>query len=355
MFLIALMLLLSTTVFGQLTGTKNIPGDYATLSLAIADLNTQGVGSGGVTFNVAAGHTETFATPTAGLITATGTSANPIIFQKSGAGVNPLITAGTGTSTTVDGIIVIKGGDFITFDGIDLMENSANTTATMQMEWGYAIVKASTTDGAKNINISNCGITLNKTNTATIGIYANNHTDANTTNLTIADVSGTNQNIKINGCTITNSYGGIYVKGSTTLAYYDTNLEIGSTTGNIISNFGGGSSTVSGIYITGQTAPKIEKNNITLGTGTTTTAYGINVASACIGNLTINLNTVSVSSSATSSLLAAINSAAPSITNVNITNNTVENCSYLTATTGSFYGIYEQGATTGSKIGRAHV
>ena len=32
----------------QLMGTKNIPGDYGTLALAIDDLNTQGTGPGGV-------------------------------------------------------------------------------------------------------------------------------------------------------------------------------------------------------------------------------------------------------------------------------------------------------------------
>ena len=46
--------------FAQLSGPKNIPGDYATIEAAISALNSQGVASGGVTFNVAAGHTETF-------------------------------------------------------------------------------------------------------------------------------------------------------------------------------------------------------------------------------------------------------------------------------------------------------
>lgn len=36
--------------FSQLTGTKNIPGDYATLQAAITALNTSGVGAGGVIF-----------------------------------------------------------------------------------------------------------------------------------------------------------------------------------------------------------------------------------------------------------------------------------------------------------------
>src|SRR5688500_6321565 len=45
--------------FGQLTGTRNIPGDYASLALAIADLNAVGVGAGGVTLNLIAGNPQT--------------------------------------------------------------------------------------------------------------------------------------------------------------------------------------------------------------------------------------------------------------------------------------------------------
>src|SRR6188472_2486725 len=44
---------------GQLTGIKNIPGDYPTLAAAIADLNVQGVGAGGVTLNLLAGNPQT--------------------------------------------------------------------------------------------------------------------------------------------------------------------------------------------------------------------------------------------------------------------------------------------------------
>jgi hypothetical protein len=41
----------------QLTGAKNIPGDYATLAAAITDLNAQDVG--GVTLSLFAGNTDT--------------------------------------------------------------------------------------------------------------------------------------------------------------------------------------------------------------------------------------------------------------------------------------------------------
>ncbi len=97
------------TVFSQLTGTKNIPGDYATVNAAVTALNGVGVGAGGVIFNIAANYTETIAATIS--LTATGTAANTIVFQKDPltSGANPVITAytgGTGTPATAvqDGI-----------------------------------------------------------------------------------------------------------------------------------------------------------------------------------------------------------------------------------------------------------
>lgn len=86
-----LIFITTATSFAQLSGTYNIPGDYPSIAAAVADLNSQGVGLGGVTFNVAAGHTETITATI--VLTATGTSADPIVFQKSGSGANPKITA----------------------------------------------------------------------------------------------------------------------------------------------------------------------------------------------------------------------------------------------------------------------
>ena len=53
------LLMMSSLASAQLTGSKTIPGNYASVALAVTDLNTQGVGAGGVTFTVADGYTET--------------------------------------------------------------------------------------------------------------------------------------------------------------------------------------------------------------------------------------------------------------------------------------------------------
>ena len=75
--------MLSSLALAQLSGTKNIPGDYPTLAAAITD-DTQGV-DGGVTLNLLAGNPET--APAGGyiiggagsMVLTTTSAANPVI------------------------------------------------------------------------------------------------------------------------------------------------------------------------------------------------------------------------------------------------------------------------------------
>lgn len=156
------------SAYAQLSGTYTIPGTYTSVASIVNDLNVQGI-SGPVTINISAGYTETVTTVGGIRLTATGTSANPIVFQKSGVGANPKLIAGyTGTATpassTQDGIFTIVGGDYITIDGIDLQDNNTSNPATM--EYGYGFLKQSATNGCQNNIIKNCVITLNNINNA---------------------------------------------------------------------------------------------------------------------------------------------------------------------------------------------
>ena len=336
--------------FAQLTGVKTIPGDYASIEAAITALNSSGVGSGGVTFNVAAGHTETFSVLTAGLInTTTSSSTAPVVFQKSGAGANPLITAPANGAGTSDYIICIAGTDYLTFDGIDVQENAANTTSTTRMEWGYAVLKGSAANGSQNVAIKNSTITLNKANTASYGIYSNNVTPAApTTQLTIASAAGTNSNNAFNGNTITNTYGGIYLygfgDGTAPYAYYDQNNTIGTITGNTFTNFAGGSSTAYVIYVAYQNGLAVANSSINGGTGSTGALYGIYGGTANNANANIFGNTVTLTSGGTTAYMYGIyNSGIGTSGTTNtlvINNNNVQNCTYPTATSAYFYGIY---------------
>jgi trimeric autotransporter adhesin len=351
LLILAVPLLLSATAHSQVTGTFSIPGTpYATIASAIAAINSSGVGAGGATFNVVAGYTETFSSLSDGLISTTTSSvSDPINFQRSGEGSNPVITAATGIGTA-DFIICISGTSYVTFDGIDLQENAVNIDLTSQMEWGYAILKASDSRGSSHNTIKNCAVTLTRFNPASIGIYLNNITPADpVTQLTIASSSGTSSFNKFYGNSISNVYTGIYLNGfndpNTPYTYYDQNNDIGSVAGNSVTNFGGGVTTVYGIYASYQNNLVIANSVINGGAGTTAALYGIFGGTANLANTDIYENTVTLTSGGTTNGLYGIYNTAlgnnGTANTLNIYNNSVINCSYSTATAVNFYGIYD--------------
>lgn len=361
----------SLTAFGQLTGTKTIPGDYATVTTAVAALNGVGVGAGGVVFNIAANYTETI-TATISL-TATGTAANTIVFQKDPAtpGANPVITAytaGVGTPATAaqDGIWRLIGSDYVTIDGIDVKDNAANTTNPSTMEYGYALYKTSLSDGCQFVTITNCVVTLNKINNTagtapmvdgSTGILVVNSTAAAaTTALVPTTAAGTNSNNSFFSNTIQNCNTGIALIGraaASPFAAADQNNDIGGTTlatGNTIINFGGATGATvaaAAIRTLAQYGLNVSYNTINNNNGTgnnhETTLRGIYINTALSAASDITNNTITLKSGATTQVITAIENASGSTAvgnEVNISDNTISNCTYTTATTGSFYGIY---------------
>jgi len=334
------------------TCVKNIPADFPTLDAAITALNTNGVGVGGATINIPAGYTET---PVAALVLTMATNpssaSRPLVFQKSGAGANPLITAFVaGTSTTLDGLFVLNGVDYVTINGIDLQENGANVTATQQMEFGFALLKTSATNGCQYNTIKNCVVTLNKSNAASIGIYGGNHTTASVTGLTIATVSGTNSYNKFYNNTVQNSYGGYSITGFASAApydFYDQRNEIGvdgvSINPSQVLNFGGGAAAVNGILAGNQNSVKIFNTTISNGnTANTGTLNGISLTGGTNSNVDVYGNTLTLSSGATTSMLVGINNASGGTGSgsiVNIYNNSVTGTSFTTATSAEYRGI----------------
>ena len=353
----------SMPAHAQLTGIKTIPGDYTTFMAAVADLNTQGVGAGGVTFNIAAGHTETGVAAVLTIATNPPSATRPIVFRKNGAGTNPLLTAGVGTSATVDGIVKLDGVDYVTFDGIDLQEDAANTTATTQMEWGYALVKASATNGSQYNTIKNCTVTLNKANTATVGIYLGNHIATATTALTVGSFLGTSSYNKFYNNTVQNSFQGISLTGFASAApfdLYDQGNQIGvdgvSANPNRVLNFGGGATgTANGIACAAQNNLKIFNTQIDNagGAATSTTMNGISTTASTNASLDIYNNTITLASAATTSNLFAINNTAGGTgagNTINIYGNTISGCTYPTATSGEFRGIHHSATATYTNI-----
>jgi hypothetical protein len=349
--------LVPITAQAQLTGIKTVGtgGIYTTIAAAIADLNLVGVGPGGVTFNVAAGHTET---TTAVLeITATGVAGNPIIFQKSGSGANPSITrtdagllATTSMSADGDAVIKVLGGDYITFDGLDV-------SATDQgIEYGYYMTKPSATDGCQNVTIQNCNITMTKgTSGVVVGILVGNGSTSVSAaaGLTVTALSGINSDILIKGNTISNVHAGIYLRGSSATGFYDNNITIGAPGApNTIWNYGGGNTGVTyGVYLIQQNNANVSYNIIdnTAGGGVSATGgmYGIFHSTGTNSNFTANYNDINVTQGAATGILYGINTAATG--NLTINNNNI--ALNTTATSSGIFGyIYNSSAAASTAV-----
>ena len=347
-----------------LTGTKNIPGDYATLSLAITDLNTQGVGAGGVTINLLSGNPET--APSGGYVIG---GAGSLVLTTTSA-LNPVIVTGNGNTITAasnhtagrlsDGIFKLIGADFITVSGFVMTENAANTITvdgTNNMtEWGVALLYASTNNGAQFNVIQNNTITLNRTYQNTYGIYSSSTHSATspTVNASSTTAAGSNSNLKIYGNAISNVNFGIVNSGS---PQRNILLDIGGTTpaqGNSITNFGTTgthspftsipSSVVYGIYVQRTVNINISNNTIISSNGGTTVGAslrGISVEgffSDTSGTFftVINKNSISLRSGLGTMTIVGITvsqSSTPS-SSVSITNNDFNTTTHTVAASG---------------------
>lgn len=299
----SLFLLFCATLPAQpLTGIKTIKnggGDYNSFTAAITALNTNGVGTGGVVFQVDAGFNSTENPPA---ISATGTAANPVSFIKTGAGTNPVLLP-TGSTATNDFGFKIDSADYITFDGIDVTISTGNA-----VEFGYWLNGASG-NGCQNNTIKNCTVTLNKTNTTTRGINS-------TVATTVTSAAGANSQNKYLNVNITNCYNGIILNGNTT--FPDLNVEVAAVSGTAtISSLGGGTILCTAVQLSSQS--------------------GYIVSGLVIENIT---------SSATSQLYCIRQLGTPS--NGSIYNNTVRNIS--NSSSGSIYGISISGGGTTQNI-----
>lgn len=355
--------------------------DLSSVAAAVADANTN-FPTGNVTYNVCAGLVET--APAGGyVITASGSAGNEIIFQKSGAGANPTLTASAALASGAlnDGIFKIVGGDYITIDGFTMLENAANTTTTAasnnMTEFGIALFYATPTDNSQNVTLKNNTITLNRTYQNTFGIYANaTHTAAAvTTSATGTGPTGGNSGLKVYGNTISNVNQGIVVVGPTAAADQNDGIDIGGAsgaTGNIISNYGttgtfsgyaNVSGTVYGILVRNSKNYNISYNNITSSSGATGvtagTLRGIYVPSASnqpTGTFTnnVNNNTLSVTSNVVAGTINGISvesttSSPTSTTNINNNNFTALNHS-VAAASGAVTGIIQAGSATAGPL-----
>ena len=355
--------------YAQLTGTKNIPGDYADLTAAITDLNTLGVGAGGVTLNLLAGNPQTAPAGGYAITTLTGTLANQITITGNGNTITASAALTVGALN--DAIFKIIGGDYITIQGFTMQENAANTVtiaATNNMtEFGVALFYATATDGAKNITIQNNTITLSRLYQNTFGIYSNvrHSATAISTTADITAATGANDYTKIYGNNISNVNNGIVIVGSLTAAYMNTGIDVGGSslgTANTISNYGSTgtfsgyvsvSGSIMGVNLNNCLSSNVSYNTITCpGLNAAGTVYGIYFQATgtlpTTGgpfNYSLIRNTLSIKSGYASGAIYGINAGVGSaVISYDINNNDFNNFGHTVAGTGTIYVLYSSGA-----------
>lgn len=199
-------LLFAVTIFPQgLTGIKTIGvgGDYTTFQLAVNDLISNGVGNGGIIFNVLPGNY-----PERISITSfTGSSENNrVVFQGSPS----VFLNGTGTSATTDAMVTVTACDYITFDGINILDGG--TSSADNVEIGY-LITGTGTKGSNHIIIQNCSITMGGG-----AVYGSRNTRGIIIRSAATAVEGSCSNNLIYNATINKVAWGIQLAGRATIA-----------------------------------------------------------------------------------------------------------------------------------------
>ncbi len=255
-------------------------GDFSSFATAFTFLNTnyplQGIPEGGTIFNVTPGEVfpNTELLPT---ITATGSPNRPITFRKNGDGANPLLQV-QGTTATTDAAIKLMGGDYFTFERIDIQ----NYPTLSSLEYGFHLA-AQSYDACNHNTIRYCDITLSRTNSSTRAVYsAGISTAGNCDNsylyLNIADCNtglylyGTsnviyhNNNELVSNCVLTDISGqGIDIN-------YSTSVRI---TLNQVSMCAGNNIFFAGIKTDGNNSSGEIDNNTIIGNTTSNSVYGL--------------------------------------------------------------------------------
>lgn len=360
--LLSFLIMLQIEGYAQFAVTTNsssgLSATYPSLADAITALNGATI-TAPVVITCPAGN-ET--NPAGGYsITATGTLTNTIIIQ--GAGATSVITAPSpaGTAGNLnDAIFKIIGGDYITIQGFSMNENAANTvtaaaTNTM-VEWGVALLYATTTNGAQNCSIQNNSIILNRTYQNTFGIYSNSTHSATapTTSATATTAAGGNSGLKIYSNTVSNVNQGIVIVGPTAAADYNTGIDIGGTSisqANTITNFGttgtfsgyaNVSGSVNGILVRNSIGFNISFNSLTSSVGGVTSGtlrgiFNVSASNTPTGTFTnnINNNTIALTYGVSSGAMQGITVEATNATTTSTLNINNNNFTSLTASLSS--------------------
>jgi hypothetical protein len=341
---LCIFLLMGSSASGQLTGTKNIPGDYASLDLAIIDLNTQGVGAGGVTLNLLAGNAQTAPAGGYAVTTLTGTAANQIIIQGNGNTISASAAQVAGSVT--DAIFKIIGSDYVTISGFTMQENVANITtaiATNNMtEFGVALFYTSPTDGATNNKIQNNTITLASSYPNTFGVYSNSATTAANVAGAATSTAGTNSNNKVYSNIISGAaFGAVFIAPPAASTVAESGNDVGGAslaTANTITFGNNTAPTATYTNLLAATSAGIETRNnidVNISYNTVNSIAGLTIASSAINvthsttpvgvtfTETTNNNTITITNTGVTSIIGIDNASGLSTGTLLANNNNI--------------------------------
>lgn len=270
--------------FAAYTIDNSLPtggSNYASFAEAFSALNTKGV-SGPTTFTVSgAGAIVTYneANLTLGGVLPSGAN-TPLLSTLSATNTLTFVNdagktinlSGQGTSTS-DFAIRLAGVDYVTFDGINVIDTVASIadSTNRRLEYAYVLCNASNADGATNNVIKNFTANLRKTNgsVASFGaVIANGTSILGTTTGTAGAYASRANNNKIQNFFITNVKRGVQLDGLPYPAYNEGNEVSGPaftsaaggvwTGGSRVTNFGTSSTgTDYGVGIDGEKGAKV--------------------------------------------------------------------------------------------------
>ena len=221
--------LIHGTAQAQLSGLKTIGGtapDYETLAAAAADLNAQGVGNGGVIFNLRGGIYDGEVS-----ITTSNTNENPIVFRSESLNANDVTIQSENNGGPV---VQINGSSNIRFEHLKIEYNFNGNTILGRQAFNIAAT-------SENVVLENC-ILKCPSSSVFSGVRA-----------VVSQTGSSTKNFHILNCHIIGGSNGINVEMAESDPSNGFRIE-----NNIFDQTGKGSA----IEINNVTAPQIHKNTI---------------------------------------------------------------------------------------------
>jgi hypothetical protein len=278
----------SYTIIGTISGTKTVGAsgaDYATLTLAVADLNNKEL-VGALTFSLI---DASYASETLPItINANGgSSATNTVTISPASGVTATISGSSASS-----VIKINGADYVTIDGSNsggtdrsLTISNTSTSASTAAIWNAS---AGTGAGATNNTFKNCNISTGSISSITYGVFVGG--------ASLGTSGADNDYVTVQNDSITAASVAIYAIGtaSTSTGGLD-NLTI---SGNMTSHIGSVSSPI-GIQVGNALNSSVTQNTVSVATSASTQPVGISLETGFVSSSVTRNNIGGVSTSAT--------------------------------------------------------